>query len=148
MKALAKLISRSSVLFIILLLGVHSLPAIVTAGEGEAAARLQGQRLGQLAKVNVEYQKLLAKGYAEQARMRQWHGAGAVAKRVAARAAKEKLQSERNMAVTERYSQMIRGPKIVRDGMMRAEAMLAEGPNRLAKDSKKVPARSEMAKGH
>ena len=147
MKALAKLISRSLALFIILL-GVLSLPAIVTAGEGEEAARLQGQHLRQLKKVNVEFQKFLAKGYAQQARMRQCHGAVALAKRVAARAVKEKLKNERNVAVTERYNQMIHGSKIMRDGMMRAEAMLTEGPNHLAKLAKKVTAGSEMEKGH
>jgi hypothetical protein len=147
MEALAKLISRSLALFIILF-GVLSLPAIVTAGEVAEAARLQGQHLGQLKKVNLEFQKSLVKGYAQQARMRQCHGAVALAKRVAARAVKEKLKNERNAAVTERYNQMIHGSKIMRDGMMRAEAMLMEGPNHLAKLAKKVTASSEMEKGH
>ncbi len=143
---LAKLISRSLSLFIILL-GVLSLPAIVTAGEGEEAARLQGKHLRQLKRVNVEFQKLLAKGNVQQARMRQCHGAFAHAKRVAARAVREKLKKERNVAVTERYTQMIHGSKIMRDGIMRAEAMLTEGPNHLAKLAKKVTAGSEMEKG-
>ena len=147
MKALAKLISRSLALLIILL-GVLAVPAIVTAGEGEAAARLEGQRLRQQEKGNVEYQKLLAKGYVQQARMRQWHGSVALAKRVAARAVEEKLQNERNVAVTERYNKMIHGSNIMREGMMRAEAMLTEGPNHLAKLAKKVTAGSEMEKGH
>ena len=133
MKALAKLISRSLVLFIIPLLGLLSLPAIVTAGEEEAATRLEGQRLRQQEKDNMEYRKLLAKGYVQQARMRQWHGAVALAKRVAARDVKEKLRNERNVVVTERYNKMIHGSKIMREGMMRAEAMLTEGPNLLVK---------------
>ena len=52
---------------------------------------------------------------------------------------KEKMQ-----LVTERYNQMIYDSKIMRYGMMRAEAMLNEGPNHLAKDAKKVTAQ----KGH
>ena len=43
---------------------------------------------------------------------------------------------------------MIHGPKIMREGMMIAEAMLTEGPNHLAKDAKKVTARSETEKSH
>ena len=52
---------------------------------------------------------------------------------------KEELQ-----LVIERYNQMIHGSKIMRYGMMRAEAMLTEGPNHLAKDAKTVTAE----KGH
>ena len=52
---------------------------------------------------------------------------------------KEKMQ-----LVTERYNQMIYDSKLMHYGMMRAEAMLTEGPNHLAKDAKKVTAQ----KGH
>lgn len=50
--------------------------------------------------------------------------------------------------LTERYNRVIHGPKIMREGMMRAEAMLAEGPNHLGKDAKKLTAGSETEKGH
>ena len=50
--------------------------------------------------------------------------------------------------VMERYNEMIHGSKIMREGMMRAEAMLTEGPNHLSKDAKKVTAGSETEKGH
>jgi hypothetical protein len=43
---------------------------------------------------------------------------------------------------------MIHGSKIMREGMMIAEAMLTEGPHHLAKDAKKVTAGSETEKGH
>ncbi len=56
---------------------------------------------------------------------------------------KEKMQ-----LVIERYNEMIHGSKIMREGMMRAEAMLTEGPNHLAKDAKMVTAGSEIEKGH
>ncbi len=56
---------------------------------------------------------------------------------------KEKMQ-----LVIERYNEMIHGSKIVREGMRRADAMLTEGPNNLAKDAKMVTAGSEMEKGH
>lgn len=52
--------------------------------------------------------------------------------------------SEKMRLVMERYNQMIHGSKIMRYGMMRAEAMLTEGPNHLAKDVKTVTAE----KGH
>jgi hypothetical protein len=50
--------------------------------------------------------------------------------------------------VTERHNQMIHGSKIMRYGMMRAEAMLTEGPNHLAQDTKKVTAGLETEKSH
>lgn len=55
---------------------------------------------------------------------------------------KEKLR-----LVTERYNLMIQGAKIMRTGMMKAEAMLAEGPNQLARDGKKVYRRLGDGKG-
>jgi hypothetical protein len=100
MKTSAKSISRSLVLFIIVLLGVLSFPEIVTAGEGEAAARLQGQRLRQQEKVYLKYQDLLVKARAQQAQIRQWHRDAARSKRLAAKA-KEKPQNQRNMVAAE-----------------------------------------------
>ncbi len=52
--------------------------------------------------------------------------------------------NEKMQLVVERYNQMIHGSKIMRYGMMRAEAMLNEGPNHLVKDAKTVTAE----KGH
>jgi hypothetical protein len=49
--------------------------------------------------------------------------------------------------VMERYYDMIHGSKIMGEGMMRAEAMLTEGPNVLARDAKKVTAVSETERG-
>lgn len=49
--------------------------------------------------------------------------------------------------VMERYYDMIHGSKIMGEGMMRAEAMLTEGPNALARDTKKVTADSETERG-
>jgi uncharacterized Zn-binding protein involved in type VI secretion len=50
--------------------------------------------------------------------------------------------------ITERYNEMIHGSKIMRDGMMRAEAMLAEGPNPLAQEARRVTAGSETEEAH
>ncbi len=49
--------------------------------------------------------------------------------------------------VKERYNEMIHGSKTMGEGMMRAEAMLTEGPNALAGGARKVSAVSETERG-